>query len=352
MLICPACGYLNPMHNKYCQECGADLQDFAESLTDKNWQLDAGDLELHDPTISNPNLITVASGIPAKHRLVRLDWAAATDRGRQRQRNEDDFYVSYQIHSLQTKNRNLTTVSRGLFVVCDGMGGHAGGEIASAMAIAGIADQFNNFSVEQLPDGDRLIAMIRQVNQTIYLQNEQNSRQDYRRMGTTMVLLALHNTDITLAHVGDSRIYRIGDTPKPFYEQLTRDHEVGNRLIDQGVPPEVAWARPDAHQLTQAIGPNEKSRVDPAINSFRLTENTLFLLCSDGLCDNGVVDNHWKTHLLPLLSPAYDLQQGVEDVLALGNEMNGHDNLTAILVRCLVEKIAEGDTTPNSQTFP
>jgi serine/threonine protein phosphatase PrpC len=329
MLICPACGYPNPIENAYCQECGADLQ--------TNQQL-----VVYEPTISDSKVVTLASDPSPEYRIVRVDWAAATDQGRQRQRNEDDFYACYQSRSVQTKNSNLTRVCRGLFVVCDGMGGHAGGEIASAMAVSGIAEQFSSFWGETLPDSDRLIAMIRTVNQTIFLQNEQNARQDYGRMGTTLVLLALHNTDITLAHVGDSRIYRICDTPKPFYEQLTRDHEVGNRLIDQGVPPEVAWARFDAHQLTQAIGPNENSRVDPAVQSFKLTENTLFLLCTDGLCDNGVIDNHWKTHLLPLLSPAYDLQQGVEDVIALGNEMNGHDNLTAILVRCLVE-----NTTPN-----
>ncbi len=347
MLTCPACGYLNPTHNKYCQECGADLQGTAESPANNDLEIDLAELRLNDPTISDAKLITVASNVPDGYRLVRLDWAAATHTGKLRQRNEDDFYACYQANGVQTKNQDLIKSSRGLFVVCDGMGGHAGGEIASAMAIAGIAQQFSNFWVEQLPSGDRLIAMIRAVNQTIFRQNEQNARQDYGRMGTTIALMALHNTDISLAHVGDSRIYRIGDSPKPFYEQLTRDHEVGNRLIDQGVPPEVAWARPDAHQLTQAIGPNEKSRIEPAINSFRLTENTLFLLCSDGLSDNGVVENHWKTHLLPLLSPAYDLQQGVEDVLALGNEMNGHDNLTAILVRCLVEKTVENDTTPN-----
>jgi len=345
MLTCLACGYPNPIHNKYCQQCGADLQDTAPATLEI--ATDDSDLGLNDPTVSDPKLITLAGGIPAKHCLVRLEWAAATDTGRQRQRNEDDFYACCQTNATQTKNQHLTRVSRGLFVVCDGMGGHAGGEIASAMAIAGISEQFQNFWLGNLPSGNCLIDMIRAVNQTIFYQNEQNSRQDYGRMGTTMVLMALHNTDITLAHVGDSRIYRICDSPKPFYEQLTRDHEVGNRLIDQGVPPEVAWARFDAHQLTQAIGPNENSRVEPAISSFRLTENTLFLLCSDGLCDNGVVENHWKTHLLPLLSPAYDLQQGVEDVLALGNEMNGHDNLTAILVRCIVAKTDERDTTPN-----
>ncbi len=334
MLICPACGYPNPLGNAYCEQCGADLQ-IAQLL--------AGDDT--DPTTPSIDRAQPRNDAP-KYRLVRVDWAAATDKGTQRQRNEDDFYACCQTQGWQTKNNGLTKVYRGLFVVCDGMGGHAGGEIASAMAIHGIAEQFSDFWNDTLPDSDRLIAMIRYVNQTIFLQNERNSRQDYGRMGTTMVLLALHDTDISLAHVGDSRIYRICDTPKPFYEQLTRDHEVGNRLIDQGVPPEVAWARADAHQLTQAIGPTENNRVMPAIQSLKLTENTLFLLCTDGLCDNGLIDNYWKTHLLPLLSPAYDLQQGVEDVLALGNEMNGHDNLTAILVRCLVEKIGDRDTTP------
>ncbi|MFN3927427.1 MAG: protein phosphatase 2C domain-containing protein [Pseudanabaenaceae cyanobacterium] len=304
-----------------------------------------------DTTVSDPEPTLVTeptTGSPSSpYRLVRVDWAAATDVGRLRQQNEDDFYVCVQSSGVQAKRFPIDRTDRGLFVVCDGMGGHAGGEIASAMAIEGIAERFHNFWTENLPTADELIQIIHQVNQTIYWRNEKNASQDYGRMGTTLVLMALHNTTVMIAHVGDSRIYRVIQEPKPTCELLTRDHEVGNRLIDQGIAPELAWSRPDAHQLTQAIGPNDQSRVEPGLQILQLDRDSLFLLCSDGLSDNGVIENYWKTHLLRLLSPAYDLQQAVEDVLALGNEVNGHDNLTAILVRCLVEKsLGELETDP------
>jgi serine/threonine protein phosphatase PrpC len=346
MVTCPACGYANPDSSKFCLQCGAVL----EGKPTQDTPPTESEFFVADTTISDPTLITVptSASLPSKYRLVRVDWAAATDVGRQRQQNEDDFYVCVQNSSVLTKKLPHDRHDRGLFVVCDGMGGHAGGEIASAMAVEGIAEQFREFWSQQLPNAEQMVSMIREVNQTIYRLNEQSARQDYGRMGTTLVLLALHNTRVAIANVGDSRIYRVTSSPKPYCEQITKDHEVGNRLIDQGVPPEVAWARFDAHQLTQAIGPNEMGRVEPTMDFFDLDDNCLFLLCSDGLCDNSVVENYWKTHLYPLLSPAYDLQQGVEDVLALGNEINGHDNLTAVLVRCLVEKHPyQSDTAPS-----
>jgi len=330
MISCPVCAYPNPPENKYCQQCGAELTPSEDN----------SGFFIADTTVSDPTIITAPQG--ARYRIIHLDWAAVTDVGRQRQQNEDDFYASSQTIISQTKNSIPERIDRGLFVVCDGMGGHAGGEIASAMAVGGIADHFQFFWSDSLPSGEQVVSIVRAVNQSIFYQNEQNSRQDYGRMGTTLVMLALHNTQVVLAHVGDSRIYKITADPKPQCEQMTRDHEVGNRLIDQGVPPEVAWTRYDAHQLTQALGPNDSQRVEPATISFELEQSCLFLLCSDGLCDNGFVENYWKTHLLVLLSPSYNLQESLRDLVDLcNNEVNGHDNLTAILVRCLVQPVAQ-----------
>lgn len=326
MLSCPVCGYENPLDHKYCQQCGATLNPSEEN----------SGFFMADTTVSDPTLITAPAR--AKFRITHLDWAAVTDVGKQRHQNEDDFYASCQTIASQTKSSTPERIDRGLFVVCDGMGGHAGGEIASAMAVGGIADHFQFFWTDNLPTGEQVVSIVRAVNQSIFLQNEQNSRQDYGRMGTTLVMMALYNTQVVLAHVGDSRIYRITNQPRPQCEQMTRDHEVGNRLIDQGVPPEVAWTRHDAHQLTQALGPNDSHRIEPAISAFEVEESCLFLLCSDGLCDNGFVENYWKTHLLSLLDRGYHLQDSLQDVVDLcNNEVNGHDNLTAILVRCLVE---------------
>ncbi|MFO0211563.1 MAG: hypothetical protein ACK53E_12480, partial [Pseudanabaena sp.] len=90
----------------------------------------------------------------------------------------------------------------------------------------------------------------------------------------------------------------------------------------------------DAHQLTQALGPNCSDRLEPNIQFFNLTEPTLFLLCSDGLCDNNVIEQHWQAYLLPILNKEIDVETGLERIIELGNNMNGHDNITAILILC------------------
>ena len=163
-------------------------------------------------------------------------------------------------------------------------------------------------------------------------------------MGTTLVVLGIHDLDVVIAHVGDSRIYKVTNSPnleseskleaEPKLEQITRDHEVLNQLIDLGIEPEIAQSRPDAHQLTQALGPNPSDRLEPSIEFFTLTEPTLFLLCSDGLCDNDAIDDNWRSHLLPILNKEVDLQTGLDRLIELGNNVNGHDNLTAVLVLC------------------
>ena len=90
--------------------------------------------------------------------------------------------------------------------------------------------------------------------------------------------------------------------------------------------------RVDSHQLTQALGPHSLDYINPDIQYLKLTEPTLFLLCSDGLCDRNVIEDNWQSHLLPILNSEIDVEVGMEKLIELGNQLNGHDNLTAILV--------------------
>jgi serine/threonine protein phosphatase PrpC len=214
------------------------------------------------------------------------------------------------------------------------MGGHEGGAEASEIAVNSITNQFLPFWIDTLPGKKKLHKIITNANQEIFLKNETEKRQSLSRMGTTLAMLALHDLNVAIAHVGDSRIYQVTNRSSPKLEQITRDHEVFNQLIDLGMDRELALARPDAHQLTQALGPNSSGQLDPAIQFFELTESTLFLLCSDGLCDNDVIEQNWQTHLLPILNKEVDLATGLDNLMELGNNINGHDNLTAILVMC------------------
>lgn len=308
MILCSQCGFANPTEHRYCENCGT-------LLPIPEGQLAAA---AHRPI----------SGVPS------LSFAAASRTGRDRPHNEDDFFAQVQQRHWASK-KHTDCFATGLFIVCDGMGGHEGGEEASAIAIRDLSQTFA--PMVTLPTEAELLRAVCHANQLIYEQNECQQRRDLARMGTTLVMLLCAQDRVMLTHVGDSRIYQIvegGQGAK--LQQCTRDHELANHLMDVGVPPNVALARPDAHQLTQALGPKYEQAIAPAVQSIPLQESCLFLLCSDGLSDFDVIENHWQEYLLPLLRPDADLQQGLNTFMDLGDRLNGHDNLTAIIVRCLM----------------
>ena len=256
--------------------------------------------------------------------------SSCTDIGSQRDHNEDFFGVKTLIEQTENNSQNHISV-RGLYLVCDGMGGHAAGEVASAMAVESLQKYFQTQWQEELPDYKTIEKAILLANKALYQTNIDNSRSGSGRMGTTLVMALLQNTQLAIAHVGDSRIYRI--TRKQGLEQLTLDHEVGQREINRGVEPDIAYGRPDAYQLTQALGPRENNYVRPEIQFMEVTEDCLLLLCSDGLCDNDLLEENWQQYLEPLISSSSDLQEGIFKLVNFANQHNGHDNITAILVR-------------------
>ena len=266
--------------------------------------------------------------------LLSLDDAGCTDIGHQREHNEDSFGIQTLSQKLENP-MGRSVQARGLYILCDGMGGHASGEVASGMAVEAIRRYFQeHWQDEQLPSEEVVREGVRVANQAIYEVNQKNARSGSGRMGTTLVMMLIQNTNVAIAHVGDSRLYRL--TRKRGLEQLTVDHEVAQREIGRGVDPEIAYKRPDANQLTQALGPRDEQLVNPDVQILELNEDTLFIMCSDGLSDNDLVETHWQTHLAPLLSSRANLDQGILQLIELANEHNGHDNITAILIRVKV----------------
>jgi protein phosphatase len=266
-------------------------------------------------------------------RLVSLEDAGRTDVGRQRDHNEDCF----SIHTEVVKNESLqgrTMRAKGLYILCDGMGGHAGGEVASALAVETLRKYFATHWQERLPSEACIRDAIQQANSVIYDLNQQNARSGSGRMGTTLVLVLIQDTEAAVAHVGDSRLYRF--SRRRGLEQVTLDHEVGQREIQRGVEPTIAYARPDAYQLTQALGPRDEHFINPDVKFLEVNEDLLLVLCSDGLSDNDLLESHWHTHLEPLLSTQTNLEQGASQLIELGNRHNGHDNITAIVIRAKV----------------
>jgi protein phosphatase len=266
--------------------------------------------------------------------LIGLEDAGLTDVGGQRQHNEDCFGIETAVNKLEfPRGKNIQ--ARGLYILCDGMGGHAGGEVASSMAVKTLQQYFQeNWLSAQLPSEEVIREAIQLANKVIYDANQQDARSGVGRMGTTLVMVLLQDNQVAVAHVGDSRLYRLNR--KTGLEQVTLDHEVGQREILRGVEPSLAYARPDAYQLTQALGPRDENYVNPDVQFLELNEDTLLILASDGLSDNSLVEQHWKSHLDPLLSSSSNLDQGVNALIDLANQYNGHDNITAVLVRAKV----------------
>ncbi|NEQ25826.1 MAG: serine/threonine phosphatase, partial [Microcoleus sp. SIO2G3] len=290
-------------------------------------------LELADPVEDATNEGDDAPTVVLPMKLLNLEDAGRTDIGRQRERNEDYFSVQSEVKKLESPSgRSLQ--AKGLYILCDGMGGHAGGEVASALATDTLRQYFDTHWQDQLPKEAQIREAIHLANKAIYDLNQQNNQSGSGRMGTTLVLVLVHSTEAAIAHVGDSRLYRF--SRRRGLEQITIDHEVGQREIQRGVEPSIAYARPDAYQLTQALGPRDENFINPDVQFIELNEDLILLLCSDGLTDNGLIENHWRTHLEPLLNFQNSLEQGANQLIDLANQYNGHDNITAVLIRARV----------------
>ncbi len=267
--------------------------------------------------------------------LVNLDDAGRTDVGRQRNHNEDQFFIrteTFRQEGIQGRH----VKAKGLYILCDGMGGHACGEVASAKTVKFLRNFFNDrWTDSQLPNEATIREAILAANTEIYSTNLSNESYGSGRMGTTLVLMLVQDTSVAIAHVGDSRAYRY--TRKNRLEQLTLDHELGQVEILRGVDPDIAYSMPDAYQLTQAIGPRDNEFVYPDVRFLEVQEDTLFLLCSDGLSDNELLEEYQDSHVQPLLSSRTNVENGVVELIDLANEYNGHDNITVIAIRLKVK---------------
>lgn len=225
----------------------------------------------------------------------------------------------------------------GAFVVCDGMGGAAAGEVASNLA----AETFLTYITSPTTHADdatspqaRLCAAIRAANQAVYQHSRQSSK--LAGMGTTLVaLLAPARNEraedpvLWLAHVGDSRCYRLRDG---HLQQLTHDHSlVGEQLRAGQITAAQAVVSPMRNIITRAIG--SRPGVAPDIQSHHLQANDLYLLASDGLSQE-IPDSEIETILAAIPSPAKQsaLTEACEALIAAANSKGGRDNITVLLV--------------------
>ena len=284
---------------------------------------------------------------------LRLQVVGVTDVGVTRSHNEDTCYPL----TAHTRTQPHDELSLRLAIVCDGIGGHEGGEVASQLAVQSLQLQVKALLTEIAQQSDpmppdllaeQLAAIVRVVNNMISAQNDEQEREARRRMGTTLVMAlqipqrvklpggaVVNNAhELYLVNVGDSRAYWI---TQQYCHQLTIDDDVVTREIKQGrsLYREVL-KRPDAGALTQALGTRDGQFLNPSVQRFVLEEDGLLLLCSDGLSDNGLVEQSWHEYAELILKEKASLESAVQSWVDLANQKNGHDNTSIVLTYCHV----------------
>lgn len=251
-------------------------------------------------------------------RPVFVEVVGQTDVGRKRAHNEDNFAILPEY---------------GLFMVADGLGGHALGEIASRMAVdtlheffaATADDPLRAWSYKRdrarLYEQYRLKAGIKLCNHRIYEYGQRFCGE--RGMGTTLCALVAVEDGFCIAHVGDSRVYRIRDGS---IEQLTEDHSLLNDYRKLKKLTEEVDNFREKHVIVRALGTDNDVQVDTRFEAARAGD--VWLLCSDGLCD-AVSDQR----ILEIVQNATDLRTAVRRLVEAANEYGGPDNITCVMAR-------------------
>lgn len=248
-----------------------------------------------------------------------VEFAIVSDPGRKRPHNEDSA---------------LTDSSLGLALVADGMGGYKAGEIASAIAVKwvleGVRDNHakhrfvrrtgeQEMSREALLIREVLVAANKQIFQTA------RALPQCHGMGTTIVTALFSENRVTLAHVGDSRIYRLRGNQ---LLQVTNDHSLLQELVDRGLyTPEEARANTPKNLVTRALGIDD--HVEVAVSEHVTESGDIFLLCSDGL--NDMVEDEEIS--LTLRKYSANLPSAAQELVRLANQNGGKDNISVVLAR-------------------
>lgn len=248
-----------------------------------------------------------------------LTVAARTDVGMIRSGNEDSFFAH-------------ATRERGIFIVADGMGGHAAGEVASEMTVQIISRELHDLKDAGSPAEQRISDSIRLANRAVYERTMQES--DKQGMGTTASVLLVSGSRYIIGQVGDSRIYLLRDGA---LRQLTKDHSYVQEQVDAGLlTPEQARYHPYSNVITRCVGASDA--VDPDTYSGDLRPGDTFLVASDGL--TGMVDDR---RLQQLLLSRASAGRVVDALIAEANYRGGLDNITAIVVQ--VTAVEDADTS-------
>ena len=232
-----------------------------------------------------------------------------TDKGRVRQTNQDAFVTGKLSDTVH------------FAVVCDGMGGANGGNVASSLAVKIITNRIvegyrENMSIQSIHY--MLESAIAAANVLVY--DTAVADPELHGMGTTVVAIVVSGSEAVVAHIGDSRAYLLADDLR----QITRDHSVVWEMVEKGeLTEDEARVHPNKNIITRALGVDD--RVECDIVDIQLPEGAMLLACTDGLTN--MVENKEITRILRKLSPA----DAVQKLIVSANMSGGSDNITACL---------------------
>src|SRR3954467_8780209 len=248
--------------------------------------------------------------------MLRLKYAARSDVGMIRSGNEDSFEAN-------------VNANRGVFVVADGMGGHAAGEVASLMAVQAVITELGGLKEidEGGAAGNKLAESLRIANRNIH--DRMLAEADKQGMGTTASVLVIDQKRYMIGQVGDSRIYLLRDGS---LQQITKDHSYVQEQVDAGfLTPEQARYHPYSNVITRCVGASPD--VQPDVYQGEVRIGDLFLVASDGL--TGMVDDR---RLQMLLMSRTEPDRKVLSLIAEANGRGGLDNITAIVVHAAADQ--------------
>lgn len=234
--------------------------------------------------------------------------AAASDVGHRRKDNQDRYALAPEL---------------GLYVVADGMGGHSAGQVASELATEAALRAIETLDGAAATLTEKLRYAVASANRSIFRTAQQ--RPEFAGMGTTVVMLLADGERAALAHVGDSRAYRVRAGT---IRQLTDDHSiVGDLLRRNQITEDDAREHPHRHVLTRALGVRENVESDLAEVSPVLGD--VFVLCTDGLT------NHVEDHeIAKMAAEIEEVQELCDSLVDLANARGGEDNTTVVAARC------------------
>jgi protein phosphatase len=304
------------------------------------------DLEIINTQL-NELLLTEAANLP-----LFLTIAGATDTGQVIKHNEDACYPKDIDDKLPPR----------LSIICDGIGGHEGGEVASQLALQSLKLQMRALLAEIDEQTELLTpsllsqqieSCLRVVNNVVWSRNDEQKRQGKERMATTLVMSLqipqrvvissgeqLENShELYVAHIGDSRAYWITQN---YCQLLTVDDDMVKREVGLGKSLyRQALQIPEAKALTQALGTKEAVFLNFSIQRFIIEEDGILLLCSDGLSDRNLVEQSWQDYAIPVLTGDLTIEDATQELIKLANELNGQDNISVVLTLC---RVAEPST--------